>query len=978
MGISKLSTVTTKVNDNLPGDKFIYREEHLSELLCLSEGVIRFPEKNILSEHTTDEVNESKEKNSKNFDIKNYFHGKKYEHLFFDFQGLIHVVNDEFSNEINYFIRLCYYIKYVIENDIEDTNLYQKKLIANYIIYKYSEYFEKLFELSPNGIGFFEAFNLKKDGNIVEFFDFLEMNKHYKIEDPNGMYLLNNLENIEFKNKEIVEGFLAKLVYKHTRMIIKKHIEAGPDGKYPESYIFFDGISCYAKMRKEISVKGSVTGSIRGNLYDELSENIESIFCDKNIREKFLPTCPNIDIDSILCVKIRELFNKNTLLNVIINIPEHGEAEYLLFSELRRNFVGKRILLYSADSDSFLLSIINTNLTIDILKQETVYDDTIDFSYSYIYKIKNSEGEEVETNCIISPYYINSNYININIFLSKFGILKRKELSDEDLLNDLYLQKSNLSLDIKDIGYIITLFGTDFTPAFPNIPLDLFNFNLFLESYNNYKDNFKKEDNYHFISIDGKLIINNLIKYFFQMNKDNVEEKILNKKLSKKNAFRRFERKYDIRTNLSDIKLFNFYFLGTKKRNGEFIFKDWQIYLKNNYLDKQSMYVECIEEDKFVFINRIFKNDDKYYKSVTNTSEIMQMESKIINYLEGCYFLGNLYFNNTVNYLWYYNFVISPSINEIVLYLKTKYPTIFLNKKERDRISKASKHGTINYSNPFQLPDEEENDIICEEENNIVYEDNINLDEIKIFTTRRVESMNNTYRDFERNERNPIKIIPFSEENLYEYSREDNYEIIEKDIEYKNVSYERLLQYISTTLDNTDLPERYFTDDSIHRYKEDCKNYYIKRILEDDFSKDFEEFNKQKNSYLLIKSITNQDERDKALLQLKKNINFDFDDQVKDIWIHNYKKFGLLDDNMTDKDIEKSFNDYCDHNNLILGFENLSLYDQNHIYLRYLKSKYFRFDRVRALLKFRKEEFYENIADCLKFDNIIDFSNYLM
>jgi 5'-3' exonuclease len=87
----------------------------------------------------------------------------------------------------------------------------------------------------------------------------------------------------------------------------------------------------------------------------------------------------------------------------------------------------------------------------------------------------------------------------------------------------------------------------------------------------------------------------------------------------------------------------------------------------------------------YQLFNNKFKNFDNLYylskgiyKSKLLTNSNNNIDNKInndiiINYLEGCNFIFDLYINNNIkNYNWYYKYEYAPYLNDIYIYLKDK------------------------------------------------------------------------------------------------------------------------------------------------------------------------------------------------------------------------------------------------------------------------------------------------------------------
>lgn len=351
----------------------------------------------------------------------NKFINNKWDYIFVDFQSMIYSTYYLFSNEINYFYRLIYYINYTINNNIKlNINIEKCKLIIDYIMTKYEIYFINLYGN--------DYYDIKlKVGN----FDVDIINKFILNLDNN-----NNDENI-------IIDTLTEYVVSNLIELSDNHIET--DNKYNNTYIFFDGIPSKSKIKEQIGrrIYPEILKYIKLNLLKNTSTiefELNKILLNDNP--------PSIGIDKPIIHKIN---NKLKIINDPIKgkfninkLDSYGEAEHQIMTYLNDYltlYKNTTILLISPDADLILLSIINNtkNLNIDILKLDVNVINIID----------NYEYNNID---VISPFYYKYNYIYIK------EIIKCLEL--------------NTYQEQLDISYLLLLLGDDFLPIVPNLTID--------------------------------------------------------------------------------------------------------------------------------------------------------------------------------------------------------------------------------------------------------------------------------------------------------------------------------------------------------------------------------------------------------------------------------------------------------------------------------------------------------------------------
>ena len=358
--------------------------------------------------------------NNSIIEIENKFIDDKWDYLFFDFQSLLYTTYQLFSSEINYFIRLIFYIRYLKKNNKSIDSKYEK--IINYIILKYENYFIKIYE--DNYIDF-------KKG-IMSF----------------NINIINKILLIDYNNEDILIDILTDDVIILVKQISDHHLKS--DNNYDKTFIFFDGIPSKAKIKEQLSRKiyPEIIKNIKNDLYINASSPIEIEITKKLLSD--MP--PSIGINKPIIHKINKKLRKiDDIVKGKININNlynYGEAEHQIMVYLNENidiFKDSNILLVSPDADLILLSIINytKNINIDIFRVSTETESS------------NISEYKIEGKNIISPFYYKYGYI----FIKK-------------LIQCLELRTKQEQIDI---SFILLLLGDDFLPIIPEINVNSLN-----------------------------------------------------------------------------------------------------------------------------------------------------------------------------------------------------------------------------------------------------------------------------------------------------------------------------------------------------------------------------------------------------------------------------------------------------------------------------------------------------------------------
>ena len=532
---------------------------------------------------------------------------KKYDYIFFDFQSLIYTVYQLFSCEINYFLRLIYHIRYLINNNININFKY--KNVIKYILNKYKNYFITIYE-----------------NNYIPYLNGL---LNYDINIVNKILLIN------YRNEIILINILIEDVIDLVKKISNNHIKL--KNIFDKIFIFFEGIPTKSKIKDQLyrKIYSEISRNIR---YDLIKNNIASDI-EIEIRNLLLSeTPPGVGIDNIFNTKIYDKLNEmNSLLKDKINInniTNYGEAEHQIMIYINNNinkFKNTNILLISPDSDLIILSMINyiKNIKIDIIKIIRINPDN-EYTNMSDYLIKNKK--------IISPFYYKYSYIFIDKIIKLLNLNTKQELLD--------------------ISYILLLLGDDYLPGMPEI-----NINSIQDIINIYKNinikliNIKNNDiNYNNFIILIKELDEIPKKYTKKLNKHFINHEIKRLKYLYNYYFY-----YDYKDNLEMFNRMYFLNKGIVKNNNKLeLIIDNKINKKINdkntinYLQGCKFIFDIYINDKIVDYNWVYKYDvaptlKDIYLFLENKEDI----KNIFNYKSSNYnkFLSFKTYKNYLEYL---------------------------------------------------------------------------------------------------------------------------------------------------------------------------------------------------------------------------------------------------------------------------------------------------------------------------------------
>lgn len=535
-----------------------------------------------------------KKKNSNIITTKQHIQNIKWDFLIFDVHCILYTIYNLLHNEINYFIRLIYWLQFLYNNDLQlfYHELFRYKPIILYIKKKHILYFNKLL---VNSELYFD--------NLLKGIDF------------------NNLLKYEFNNESLIIYILVEEAIKHIITISIHHIS--DVDCYNKTYIFFDGIPSKGKIKEQLSRR------LPSDFLKIIKEDL--LFKNHNCSEKIIlnkllnNNPPSISIYSDIVIQLKynlSKINDDVKGKFYINTDDiYGEAEHQIMKYIEKNnniFTNKKILLVSPDSDLILLSMINytKNLFIDIYRD--------DFS-----KESNKDYYEIIDGNVISPFYRIYDYIFIKDIINSFELINNDQ--------------------ILDVSFILLFIGDDFLPSIPS--LTSYYIDIIIQKYKKLqKKILYKLDNIFKINYD---IFSQLL-FELSINEDDREKNnisIYNRNINKSLSY--ISQLYEYKKNLYHLNYFHDF------QNNENIF--WT----NLYLDNGSFY----DYEKNYTVS-LFENLDCISKNCKD-------DNQIINYLEGCEFILDLYINNNIkNYNWIYNFKTVPKLSEIFYFINSNIDNI--------------------------------------------------------------------------------------------------------------------------------------------------------------------------------------------------------------------------------------------------------------------------------------------------------------
>ena len=534
---------------------------------------------------------------------------KKYDYLFLDYHSMFYSTYELFYSEINYFLKLIFFIKY--------NATYNRRNILN---------------TKEKSISYEEILNFIYDKYIDYFSEFNKEAKNVFLPNSQDTYQqvidkINKIFQINFNDKIIILKTLASYVIRQTDNLSTDIIKDQYSNKRERTYIFFDGIPSLSKIKEQISRRAN--GIVNQNVINSIYENdVFGEFSLGFLNSKLLSsTVPSVGLDSEIVVEVKKLLHKDYIVNSTVGINKYGEAEHQMMKYIddnRDKFLQSDLLISSPDADLILLIFIKriNNFRIDLLKLSPITElkinqENVKLPFEYV---KSERG-------IISPYSIENEYIIIDNLLSAMGLIVSGVINNQSIM---------------DISFILLLLGDDFIPIIST--MDIYKLGDIIKVY----VELSKHENYKIINFDHTYKIN------FENLKIYIHE--LSKKEPMWKSYPKGEYKVINDTNANIQKLEKIYFYD-RIRNREF---NIQTFKTSYYFEKSGLIYYPPDNFDFSLLKK-----RKAHSGIN--------DEQIQNYLEGYSFILDIYFNNSLkNYRWIYNYKKAPSLAQLNTFLSTK------------------------------------------------------------------------------------------------------------------------------------------------------------------------------------------------------------------------------------------------------------------------------------------------------------------
>jgi len=562
----------------------------------------------------------------------------KFDTIMFDFQSIIYTVFNTYS-EIDDLMLLLNTIK--TESDYKRYHHVQEFNPEMGVIPAYNEIDNKIKQ---------SKYNLQIFWNKLEEFKKdlgLDMNTNYNLNICTKLFetLITKCADINFIEEVLIEDVYYKILYlicdykqiSYTEIFNGDNINQNMAGLYFNEgvYIYFDGIPSVSKIKEQLQRR------IKDDIDSHINKNIKTItgLGDDSIYSKFLKM-PKVGHNTEIVKKLKTKFEKiGIFCNNIENEPDEAEHQIMKFLfKYKDDLKDKKIVITSPDADLIILGLIQNakyNLDIYIHKLEAIYKG--------YYKFDNPDyGKQT----FILEYYTNINLLRQNSFFN----INKKSIESQQLL---------------DLCFILLLIGDDFIPA-----MDTLSQAKVLPKLTEILTNIViMNPNFKIIEQCGdKYILNqyNFIRYIRELQKQ--EEYIYNNiiyiKDNGKSELQIYDLDFKFNVNPSEYE---------NNLNDNYIFN------KNPSDQIQKYLYYKLALNKFIFLKdnnkynllkekRQFNELDIFYKNKENK----QKDDDIVtNYLEGCKFIFDLYFNNEIkDYHWYYKYERTPILKNILQYSK--------------------------------------------------------------------------------------------------------------------------------------------------------------------------------------------------------------------------------------------------------------------------------------------------------------------
>lgn len=371
------------------------------------------------------------------------------DHLFFDFNSIIHTSSQRLINDLNSLLRYILIMKNTGDRNKNIDDIFQKYNINNINI-------DELLKLDELSI--INKFN--------DIFDTLTINK-----------------------------YIVELVKNNVLFIVENNFETK---KINTIYIGIDGVPSKSKMleQKRRRFMGEFVELMKTQIVDKYMETLNNsdrgynrYLVEKNKslwNKNFISPCTNLmnlmqkELQEVSFVeKLKNITNNDELVYIVSGYIDNGEAEKKIINYIHNNDIKGDITIYSPDADVILLGLLINDVNIKntyILRHDQQLSETTDTSHE-VYNI-----------------------IYINLLKSSLF-----EYVNENLKKKLNL---NLNKVIEDIVFIFTLFGDDFLPKI--LSYDVNNdIDLLLNTYSEYLSSISDESKMYLLkTIDNVHQIN--------------------------------------------------------------------------------------------------------------------------------------------------------------------------------------------------------------------------------------------------------------------------------------------------------------------------------------------------------------------------------------------------------------------------------------------------------------------------------------
>lgn len=348
--------------------------------------------------------------NRNNKYIESYDYIVKYDTIILDYQSLFYNIFGLYQ-EVNYFIRLLYHIKY----NMKESELEYHITLSNYIIAKFSNLFTKM------GVSSIDP----------------------KISLNNLYILVDNIINKFPVSDTIIEEVIINDMIDHTLQLATRYLKTNLPSNM---YIYFDSIPSIAKIKEQLTrrINGTILRHITDNVVN-LAPDINNKISEKVIRNKMIKNFPGINIDSNI---IKNTRIRLTNLGFIVNdVNRYGEAEHMIMQDISNmKFDNMKILLASPDADLILLCLIASAehpVSFDIYRETTLNESIYNFTFKY----------QIENDIIVSPYLREIDIILVDQVKQVLSLTTKQK--------------------VYDICYLFLILGDDFIPIIPTLSINV-------------------------------------------------------------------------------------------------------------------------------------------------------------------------------------------------------------------------------------------------------------------------------------------------------------------------------------------------------------------------------------------------------------------------------------------------------------------------------------------------------------------------